>query len=253
MVFSLFSLEFFIVAGIAVVLVGIIKSGFLGGNALIGVTIMSLYISPIAAIGIFLPLLITMDIMNTWHYRKDWSWKRYKDIMPGAFVGIIIGVAMFQYIDENILRLLIGGFAIYTTAKWMYPKKNKKNGLQWKGAKETMGMLGGLSSFIAHAGAPPIDGYLLSRNMKKTNAMATSVYLFMTINLLKLGPYYWLDLLAPQNVSASIMLLPFVPVGVFAGQFLHRIVSQKLFERIAYIMLAIIGAKLIWDGMNNLI
>ena len=63
---------FWICAIISVIVTGISKGGF-GGIALLAVPLMSLVISPVQAAGIMLPILIVMDWVSLWAYRKSWD------------------------------------------------------------------------------------------------------------------------------------------------------------------------------------
>ena len=105
--------------------------------------------------------------------------------------------------------------------------------------------------FVAHAGGPPADAYLLSQKIDKTELVGTSIYLFFVINGLKFIPYALLGLLSFENLSTSLILLPLVPIGVLLGHFLHNRVSQRLFENIAYGLLFLTGCKLLFDGLTS--
>ena len=69
---------FLVIAIVAVLVTGVSKGGF-GGVALLAVPLMSLVISPIQAAGIMLPIMIPMDFLSIWVYRKRWDGKK-----PGA-------------------------------------------------------------------------------------------------------------------------------------------------------------------------
>ena len=62
------TIAFFILAALAVVIVGISKSGFGSGIGVLGVPLMALVISPAQGAAIMLPLLCAMDIFNIVHY-----------------------------------------------------------------------------------------------------------------------------------------------------------------------------------------
>jgi uncharacterized protein len=64
------SLEFFIYAVPAVMLVGLSKGGIGGAIGLLGVPLMSLAVDPVQAAAIFLPILIFMDIVALWSWRN---------------------------------------------------------------------------------------------------------------------------------------------------------------------------------------
>jgi uncharacterized membrane protein YfcA len=113
--------------------------------------------------------------------------------------------------------------------------------------------VGGYTSFVAHAGSPPFQVYMLPQKLDKTIYVGTSVMFFFAVNWLKLPAYAWLGQLAPGNLMTSAVLLPLAPVGVLLGLWLHNIIPEKPFYRVIYAMIFVVGLKLLWDGVSGLI
>jgi uncharacterized membrane protein YfcA len=76
------------------------------------------------------------------------------------------------------------------------------------------------------------------------------VLLFAVINYVKLAPYAWLGQLSTENLLTSAVLSPLAPLGVYTGVWLHRKVSDRFFFRFMYVMLLIVGCKLLYDGLT---
>lgn len=57
----------------AILLTGISKGGFAGGIGLVAVPLIALTISPVQAAGIMLPILIIMDMIGVWAYRRSFD------------------------------------------------------------------------------------------------------------------------------------------------------------------------------------
>ena len=112
------------------------------------------------------------------------------------------------------------------------------------------GAAGGFTSFIAHSGGPPISMYLLRRPLDRTDFVATTVLLFAAINYVKLLPYGWLGQLSAGNLVTSLVLAPLAPIGVYTGVWLHRRVSDRFFFRLMYVLLFVVGCKLLYDGVS---
>jgi len=70
-------ITFYILAALAVLIIGISKSGFGSGLAVLGVPLMALAISPAKAAAILLPLLIVLDLFNLIHYRGRFDRKNF--------------------------------------------------------------------------------------------------------------------------------------------------------------------------------
>jgi len=99
---------FYAVAMPAVIVTGISKSGLGGGLGQLSVPLMALFISPVAAAAIMLPILCLIDIFNVWGYRHHWHRGNVAVMVPGALVGIGIGALTYRHVDENTVRLILG-------------------------------------------------------------------------------------------------------------------------------------------------
>ena len=113
--------------------------------------------------------------------------------------------------------------------------------------------LSGFTSFVAHAGGPPLSVYLLPQNMDKTRFVGTTVIYFAFVNYLKLVPYSFLGQFSGENLLTSLILSPLAPLGMWLGIWLHRRIDEQLFYQTVYLMLAVVGLKLLYDGVAALL
>lgn len=239
----------------AVLLFGISKGGFGGGLGTLAVPLIALVISPIQAAGILLPILCLMDLLSLWAYRNKWIWTELRVLLPASLIGIGVGTLLFEYMSPSIIRLIIGVVAITFTAHyWLNRKKARREGLSDfpKSAGIVGGGIAGFTSFIAHAGGPPINMYLLRRPLDRTDFVATTVLFFAVVNYVKLIPYAWLGQLQAGNLLTSLALAPLAPIGVFIGVYLHKRVSDRFFFGFVYVLLFLVGWRLVWDGVTEL-
>lgn len=247
------SVEFYLVAAIAVVMTGISKSGFAGGLGVLAVPLMSLFQTPQVAVAVMMPILLAMDCANIWNYRKTWSWRYVRSLLPGALCGIALGALTFRWMEPAVLKLAIGAMALIFVAQFVHAQLMKQRAGDANSVVVfSLGALSGFASFVAHAGGPPVKGYLLSRGMEKSLFVGTNSVFFFALNLLKAVSYLALAQYSQATLTASLLLTPFLLLGVLLGFRLHRLVSQTFFTRIAYIFLALAGAKLLWDGAIRL-
>ena len=233
---------------------GIAKGGFGGAMGVIAVPLMSLVISPVQAAGILLPILCLMDLLSLWAYRGKWVWPELKTLLPASLIGVILGTLLFGYMSAGVIKLIIGIVAIlftlqYWAGRWAAVSNSSDylpRPFAWLG-----GSVAGFTSFIAHAGGPPLSMYLLRRPLNRTEFVATSVVFFAGLNYVKLVPYGWLGQLSSENLLAALILAPVAPIGVGIGVWLHSRVSDKFFFRFTYILLFIVALKLISDGLGS--
>ena len=112
--------------------------------------------------------------------------------------------------------------------------------------------MSGFTSFISHAGGPPAAVYLLGRGLTKVEYQATTVILFWWINIFKLPSYAFLGLLNQKMLVVGFTLIPFALLGTWMGAKANRLISEKMFFLVTYILLIIAGVKLIYDGTAGL-
>ncbi len=184
-------------------------------------------------------------------------------LIPAAIVGITIGGLTARWVNEEFVRLLVGFIAVvFTIHRWRGLRRaaksvataaapqrrppNKILGAFW-------GTCAGFTSFLAHAGSPPYQVYVLPQGLSKEIYTGTSVIFFATVNAIKLIPYGMLGQLSVTNLSVSLVLLPLAPVGVFLGVWINRKLREDMFFTIILTAIFIVGLKLIWDGMFNLV
>ena len=235
-------------ASFGVFVFGISKGGVPGPIAMLAVPVMSFAMSPLQAAGILLPLLIIMDFSAIYLYWKKWLNNIVKIIIPASIIGILFGTFTFQYTNENQIRIVVGAISIifvlvsFIQRNNLLLKPTNIKGYFWSS-------IAGYTSFLIHAGNPPINFYMLPLKLDKVAFIGTMTLAFLVINVVKLIPYYYVGLLAPSNLIVSLMLLPLAFVSVLFGYFLQKKIPEKLFFNIVYILLFLSGCKLIFDGV----
>lgn len=246
---------FYVVAVPAVVLFGISKGGFGGGFGVVAVPLMALVISPVQAAAIMLPILCVMDLFAIRRFRGRWVSAELKILVPASLLGIAVGTALFGYLSAAAIRLIVGVVAIaFTLNHWLGRRRSAELGSADypRGYGIVGGSVAGFTSFIAHAGGPPVDMYLLRRSLNRTEFVATTVLFFAIVNYVKLVPYGWLGQLDTSNLWTALVLSPLAPIGIEIGHFLHHRVSDRFFFQLMYVLLFVVGCKLIYDGVTGL-
>ncbi len=246
---------FYLFAIPAVYLFGISKGGFGGGLGVLAVPLMALAVSPLQAAAILLPILCLMDLFSLWAFRHRWDWHELKILVPASMLGIVMGTLMFGYMSAAIIKLMLGTVAISFTAHYWLQRRLSENAIPTLASPASgifAGAVSGFTSFVAHAGGPPISMYLLRRNLDKTSFAATTVVFFLVANYVKLIPYTWLGQFDASNLYTSLALSPLAPIGIFSGVWLHKRVSDRTFFRIAYVLLFGVGLKLMFDGLRSI-
>ncbi len=239
---------FYLAAIPAVILFGMAKGGFAGALGMLGVPLLALVVPPIQAAGIFLPILIAMDVFALWAYRRSWHAENLMILVPAACIGIAIGWLTAEFVSSDHVRLIVGLIALLFTLDYWFgwrasgdTEPNRMSGRIW-------GAVAGFTSFVSHAGGPPLQMYLLPQRLEPKLFAGTSAVFFACVNWIKLVPYAALGQFDATNLMTSLVLAPLAPVSIYAGVKLVEIVKAELFYRLTYIFVFVVSLKLIWDG-----
>lgn len=251
MAFPLITDPFFYAVAIpAVLLLGISKSGFGAGFGSLAVPMMAIAVTVPQAAAILMPVLLLMDLLGMTAFRKDFDKKLLVFLIPFGLLGTVIGTLLFKVLDSHVVAGIVGVFTLVFLAQRLLfpPKPGSAPPSRWLGALLTT--TSGFTSFIAHAGGPPINAYVIPLKLSPLVFSATMSFFFFFINLSKWVPYAWLGLLDMRNFATSVVLLPLAPVGVFIGVRIARRINQVLFYRLLYTGMFLTGCKLVWDAFR---
>ncbi len=240
---------FYAVTVPAVLLLGISKSGFGAGFGSLAVPMMALAVTVPQAAAILMPLLFLMDVLGIAAFRKDFDAALLKFLIPFGVLGIVVGALLFKVLNAHTVAAMVGVFTLLFLAQRLLfpPKADSKPPPRWLGALLTT--TSGFTSFVAHAGGPPVNAYVIPLRLSPVQFTATMAFFFFVVNLCKWIPYYALGLLDMRNMATSLVLLPIAPLGVWVGVHWARRISEVLFYRFLYAGMLLTGLKLVWDGL----
>lgn len=241
---------FWAVAIGAVFIVGLSKSGLVGSMGMVAVPLLALVMPARDATGMMLPVLLAMDAIAIWIYRKEANWHVLRIMLPGAMVGTILGWLLWSVVTDAQVLLAVGIITVLFMLDALLPlRKRLPDTPPSRGWGAFWGGAAGLTSFISHTGGPPFQIYTLPLGMSPTMYSATTAFFFAIVNTSKLVPYYFLGTLSVNNLELSAILIPFGLLGVGVGVFLVRRMSARAFYGLAYALILLLGIKILYDGI----
>ena len=241
---------FYAVAVPAVILMGISKSGFGAGFGALAVPLMALVVPVPQAAAILLPVLLLIDGLGLMALIKHCDRALLRLLIPAGLLGVVIGALLFGLLSGKTVAGVVGAMTLIFLAirlRWP-PRADAPPPPRWLGW--LLGTASGFTSFVAHAGSPPIGFYVLPLKLSPLVFAATIGVFFAVVNLAKWLPYALLGLIDQSNLATSLMLLPAAPLGVWLGLRIVKHVSPQLFFRLFHIGLLLTGSKLLWDGLH---
>jgi uncharacterized membrane protein YfcA len=241
--------QFWIIAGLAAYLMGLSKGG-VPMIAILSVPLMSLFMDPALAAGLLLPIYITTDMYAVYLFRKAFSVRNLKILMPAGVCGVGLGFLAVSYVPGDAIKLLVAGIAISYLFHSLRRRLSKREhpprqadvprGLIW-------GALSGLTSYISHAGGPPYQAYVLPQRLDKLTYLGTTTIFFSAVNLLKVPPYIVAGQITWDSVGQAVWLIPCALAGAWSGAKIARLLPERVFFLLVEIALAGVSVKLVWE------
>ncbi len=235
------------VAVAASFLVGMSKGGVPTVGTL-AVPLLALFMAPVTAAALLLPIFVVSDVVAVWLYRREFSARNLAILTPAALAGVALGWALGAWLSGAFIGLLVGATGIFFCANaWFFARQARParradvpRGAFW-------GALTGLASFVSHSGGPTFQMYVLPQHLPKMVFAGTTAILFAIVNAAKIVPYWQLGQFSGVAPSLALWLALPALAGTLAGRWLTRIMPDGLFFRLVEIALLGVSLKLVWD------
>ncbi len=245
------SVGFWLAAVIAAMLVGLSK----GGLPIVGVLatpVLALFLPPVMAAGLLLPVFVVTDMFGLYAYRHDYNGRLLLILIPAATLGVALGWATASVVPERLVTGLVGVIGLAFSLNLLLRTPPAGDGRAARVAPGLFwGTIAGFTSFVSHTGGPPYQVYVLPLKLDKAVFAGTTTILFAYVNAIKLIPYYALGQLSPGNLKVAAVLLPAGVLAVFAGVRIVRILPQALFFKLVTWALLLISVKLLIDAWRG--
>lgn len=232
---------------IAAVGIGITKSGF-SGVSLVHVLIFAHVFGARTSTGIVLPMLIAGDTMAMMMYGKNANWIYIRKMMPPALVGVVVGWALMQRIDEAAYRPLVGAIILILAAmqilrmvreSWLSDVPHA-TWFAWM-----MGVLVGITTMLANAAGPVFGLFLLALALPKQEFVATAAWFFLLLNLAKIPFSMNLGLIRGDTLTINLLLLPMILAGLVIGRAILNRIPQRTFDLVILVFSAFAALQML--------
>jgi uncharacterized membrane protein YfcA len=236
----------------AVILVGMAKGGFSGLGAL-GTPVAALVLPPTVAAAILLPILIVQDAVSVWSFRHSWDKWIVAWMLPGAVIGVAIGWAIAASINEETMMAVLGAITLLFGLYRLWVERGGRvvaasTSPGWVGG--LFGVATGFTSQIAHAGGPPFQMWVTPRKLPHLTYAGTNSILFAAINWFKVPSYVALGVLTHDVIVAAALLVPLAIVATLVSVRVVRVLRPERFYTIIYLLMVLLGGKLIFDAIH---
>jgi uncharacterized protein len=240
---------FYIVAILAIALVGMAKGGFAGLGAA-SMPMLALVMDPISAAAMLLPILMAQDVVGVWAFRKTYDRRTLVWMVPGAAIGIGLGWAFAASVNADTIRAAVGiiavAFGLYRLTS--FGAATARPLPQWVGS--VWGGIAGFTSQIAHAGGPPFQIWAMTRGFPHIVYAGTASIFFAIINFLKVPAYFALGQFTWANMQLTLVFMPVAILSTMAGVRLVKRLDHERFFGIISVLMVVVGGALLWTSFT---
>jgi uncharacterized membrane protein YfcA len=229
-----------IAAGIGIGLVGGFLRGISGFGAALGMVPLLALLLPtrVAVVTVVLTTLIT-NVPMSYSTRREADWATVAWVSAGAMVGLFPGLWLLYHLPSEVLRRLVGGVVIASTALLGFARPRHSS---WPpplrvGAGVVSGVLNGAVSL----GGPPVVLYFLWTTTTAETSRASFVAYFTVIQLVQLVALTWAGQVTLTVLGWTAVVAPAMLAGTVAGSWLFRAGGHRHFRRISLLLLAVTG------------
>jgi uncharacterized membrane protein YfcA len=241
---------YFALAALAAVLIGMSKGG-LPIVGMMSVPLLSLFMSPLKAAVLLLPLFVISDAVGLWLYRRNYSLINLKILIPAGVAGVFLGWLTASMIDESTIKLIIGLVGVSFCLQTLFKRSDSAELATASIPKGSFwGLISGFTSFIAHAGGPPFQIFMVPQKFPKAEFAGTSTIFFAIVNLSKVIPYQDLSPYSLDDLQQAAYLVPCALIGTFLGAYLTRRIADAWFYKLVLSGLFLVSLKLIWSALS---
>ena len=112
--------------------------------------------------------------------------------------------------------------------------------------------MSGFTSFCLHSGGLPMNIYFMSLYNKKVQFVAGLVFSMALINIFKIIPYFYLDIINFKSLMGYLVFSPVAIIGVILGHWMNSKLSDKSFFMIINFFIVIASLRLMYLGFMGL-
>ena len=213
-----------------------------GGTVLLAAMLQ--FMNPAEAIPVHGVIQFTSNLTRTWLLKKFVNWSivlKFTVLLP---VGVYIGLQIFQNIDANNIKNLIGMFILLALIFQNLKFINKFFLPDY--VYYFVGFFTGIFNILVGVIAPLLAVIVKQSITEKKSIVGTLGYFGLIGNLLKIIGFTLIGFSFYEYIYTFLMIIPATLVGSRVGQLLLNKISNKIFTIIFQIILIALAIRLLF-------
>jgi hypothetical protein len=235
-----------IAVGIAVFFAASVQavSGF--GFALLSVPLMTLAIPTKDAVVVSTIVGLVITVFQAYQLRADTQRPLAKRCIIGAYLGMPFGLILFIYLDDDVLRLMLGISVLAAVGLLLlrYPRADVPVAFDY-GA----GFVSGVLNTSLSTNGPPLAFSLSARRLQPDAFRATINTIFAFSAVVSLSMFLLAGKVTSDGLVAAAIAMPSMLLGQIAGTPLRRHVQGERFRWLTIGLMVLAGTSAIYFAL----
>ena len=213
-------------------------------NTLIFTSILSFGNANINISPVELVLGYPTNLIISWRERKSIDWKICLPLAVMVIIGSIGGVLFLKNADITVVKIIFGILVILVGVEMFFREMSGKKREQSKLLLTAIGVLSGF--FCGLYGVGALLGAYIGRTTDDVKAFKANICMVFVIeNSFRIIMYSIYGIITLATLKMTLILAPFMLVGLVAGMVSASKISDKIAKKIIIILLIFSGVALI--------
>ena len=212
-----------------------------GGTVLLAAMLQ--FMNPAEAIPVHGVIQLSSNMTRTWLLRKYVNWKiifKFSVLLP---LGVYIGLKIFQSIDQDYIKNLIGLFILLAIG-FQNLKSFKKIKIP-SNIYYLVGFFTGIFNILVGVIAPLLAVIVRQSIEEKKSIVGTLGYFGLIGNLIKIIGFTFIGFSFYEYIETFLMIIPATLLGSRVGQIFLNKISNNFFTLIFQIILVGLAIRLL--------
>lgn len=216
-------------------------------NTLVFTSIMGFGESNVAISPVELILGYPTNLILTWKNRSNLDRKIILPLVILVLAGSVPGAILLKNADTRYLKILFGAVVIFIGIEMLLREYRL---VQIRESKILLGIIGILSGILCGLfGIGALLAAYVGRVTTTTDEFKANISaVFIVENTVRIILYGVLGVITLESLKTSLILIPFMLVGLFSGIKSAQILDEKLIKKLVIVLLIISGFALIYLG-----
>ncbi len=184
------------------------------------------------------------NIILTWKNRKSLKKNIYIPLAVMVLTGSIVGAVLLKNVNAKYIKIVFGAVVILIGIEMLLREAEKTALRSSRLLLDAIGILSGVLCGLFGVGA--LLAAYIDRTTDSTDEFKANISaVFIVENTFRIILYSVLGIISLSSLKQSVLLIPFMLIGLSAGMLSGKILDEKIVKRLVVVLLIISGIAMI--------